>query len=126
MTRNILLKRSFMIPIFPVLVTLMLVKDPYQTYQRMQKTWKEKPDRSFGDGESCVALCRARGGRIYLLFDKDMISHSCISHELKHAADELFGFIEAEPTQEIYEYVIVYMTELVYRLLKNNKIKLHR
>ena len=123
---NIILKRKIGIPIFPASLTVMVVRNPVAAYQRIVRARKCCPDRNKIDDAHCAALCWRFGGEIYVAFAKDAISHYYITHELKHAADGIFAFLEAKPASEIYEYLIGYLASRVYRLLKKNKIRLHK
>jgi hypothetical protein len=126
MMSNIILQRTFDVPIFPVNITVIVTRNPLLAFLRQVKARKLKPDRDDGLDDNCNAICWRHNSQIFVIFAVDTISHSLISHELKHAVDEIFKFIEAKPATEIYEYLLGYVTSRVYRLIKKYKIRLHK
>ncbi len=109
---------------FPVSVTIMVVKSPAKTYNHVQAARGCATDRDKDD--TAAAITWRNDGSVYVAFEKSSISHDLIAHELNHAAENIFEYIESEPSKEIYHYVIGYLTARVYRLIKKYKIRLHK
>lgn len=61
------------------------------------------------------------------LSNKIKINHGSIAHEILHAASDLLrrrGLKLSEKSEEAYTYLVGWMTNIVYEIINENKIKL--
>ena len=63
---------------------------------------------------------------IYLVFNREnkhsKITHGVIAHEVVHATDAIFHYIEEEKTEECYAYLVEYLINMICEFLEIDNI----
>lgn len=122
--KNIVVKASFTVPIYDVVVRVFVAQDVKKVFNRLAHVFKEKPSvDDFG------ALCVSdEASAIGLFFYATDLTDVLIAHEISHAVDftlEMVGH-KCPHCAEPRAYLNGYITKRVRAIFAKRKIKIQR